>query len=120
MITLTEEAAVQVQALLQQQEMPEHGLRIFVQGGGCSGLQYGLAFENTTQEDDVVVEEKGIRLFVDPFSAQYLQGASIDYQEGPTGSGFRIDNPNAPTGCGCGSSSSCCEDGGDGTGSCCG
>ena len=94
---------------------------LVAQPQNCEGwLQYGLAFENTTQEDDVVVEEKGIRLFVDPFSAQYLQGASIDYQEGPTGSGFRIDNPNAPTGGCCGSSSSCCEGGGDGTGSCCG
>lgn len=120
MITLTEKAADQVQNLLQQQELAEHGLRIFVQGGGCSGLQYGLAYETTTHEGDVVVEEKGIRLFVDPFSAQYLQGASIDYEEGPMGSGFRIDNPNAPAGGCCGSSSSCCEGGGDGTGGCCG
>jgi iron-sulfur cluster assembly accessory protein len=104
MITMTNQAASQLQSLLLEQELPQHGLRVFVQGGGCAGLQYGMAFENASREGDTVLEVKGVRLFVDPFSAQYLEGACIDYQDTLTGSGFRVDNPNAIVSCACGSS----------------
>jgi len=104
MITMTNQAANQLQSLFLEQNLPEHGLRVFVQGGGCAGLQYGMAFENDSREGDTVLEVKGVRLFVDPFSAQYLEGACIDYQDTLAGSGFRVDNPNAIASCACGSS----------------
>jgi len=104
MITLTDLAASQLQGLLQQKALPEQGLRIFVQGGGCAGLQYGMAYEGTSREGDVVVEVKGIRFFVDPFSAGYLEGACIDYQDTLLGTGFRVENPNAVATCACGTS----------------
>jgi iron-sulfur cluster assembly protein len=104
MITLTDLAAGQLRSLLQQKSLLEHGLRIFVHGGGCAGLQYGMAFENTKQEGDTVLEVKGVRLFVDRFSADYLEGACIDYEDTPMGSGFRVDNPNAIATCACGTS----------------
>jgi iron-sulfur cluster assembly protein len=104
MITLTDLAASRLQTMLNEQALPDAGLRIFVQGGGCAGLQYGMAFENTTREDDKVVETKGLRLYVDAFSAQYLEGASIDYQDTLMGGGFRVENPNAAAQCACGTS----------------
>lgn len=104
MITLTDDAANQLQHLLTQEDLAHHGLRVFVQGGGCAGLQYGLAFEDTSREGDTVLEVKGIRLFVDSFSAHYLEGASVDYEDSLMGSGFRVDNPNAVASCACGSS----------------
>jgi iron-sulfur cluster assembly accessory protein len=102
MITLTNLAASQLQTLFQQETATGHGLRIFVQGGGCAGLQYGMAFEDTAREGDTVVETRGIRLFVDPFSARHLEGACIDYQDSAMGAGFRVDNPNATVACACG------------------
>lgn len=104
MITLTDLAADQLRTLLEQKGSSGHGLRILVQGGGCAGLQYGLLYENTAREDDTVVEVKGVRMFVDPFSAIYLEGACIDYQDTLMGTGFRVDNPNAIASCACGSS----------------
>jgi iron-sulfur cluster assembly accessory protein len=104
MITLTDLAAGQLKNLLQQKSLLEHGLRVFVHGGGCAGLQYGMAFEDTKQEGDMVLEVKGVRLFVDRFSADYLEGACIDYEDTPMGSGFRVDNPNAIATCACGTS----------------
>ena len=104
MLELTDLAASQLQNLFQEQNLSEHGLRVFVPGGGCAGLQYGMAFEDATREGDTVVETKGVRLFVDPFSAQYLEGACIDYQDTLMGTGFRVDNPNAIASCACGSS----------------
>lgn len=104
MIALTDLAATHLRTMLQERNLPDHGLRVFVQGGGCAGLQYGMAFEPTTREGDTVVEVKGVRLFVDPLSAVYLEGASIDYQDTLMGSGFRVDNPNAMVVCACGSS----------------
>lgn len=104
MISVTNLAASQLQSLLEQRNQPDHGLRIFVQGGGCAGLQYGMAYEDTAQEGDTIMEVKGIRLFVDPFSIRYLEGARIDYQDTLTGTGFRVDNPNAITSCACGTS----------------
>jgi iron-sulfur cluster assembly accessory protein len=102
MITLTELAASQLRSLLEQKDLRDHGLRIFVQGGGCAGLQYGMAYENAAREGDMVVETQGIRLFVDPFSAPYLHGACIDFQDTLMGTGFQVDNPNAIASCACG------------------
>ena len=102
MITLTDLAANRLQDLFQQTGLAAHGLRVFVQGGGCAGLQYGMAFEDTAREGDTVVETRGVRLFVDPFSARYLEGACIDYQDRLMGAGFRVDNPNAIVSCACG------------------
>jgi iron-sulfur cluster assembly protein len=102
MLTLTDLAAHQLQVLLLKKDLPEHGLRIFVHGGGCAGLQYGMAYENTGREGDIIVEAQGVRLYVDPFSARYLDGASIDYQQTVTGTGFRVENPNAAGTCACG------------------
>lgn len=104
MITLTDVAADRLQNLLRHETRPDQGLRIFVQAGGCAGLQYGMSYENAMREDDTVVEVKGVRLFVDPFSARFLQGACIDYQDTLMGTGFRVDNPNAIASCACGTS----------------
>ncbi|HUF66237.1 MAG TPA: iron-sulfur cluster assembly accessory protein [Gemmatimonadaceae bacterium] len=84
---------------------PEQGgLRVSVQPGGCSGFKYSLVIEDSTAEDDVVLEQEGFKVFVDPFSAQYLSGVTIDYVSSMQGSGFTFSNPNATGGCGCGSS----------------
>jgi iron-sulfur cluster assembly protein len=104
MITLTELAASRLLDMLHEQDLPGHGLRVFVQGGGCAGLQYSMAFEETPKEDDVLVADKGVRLFVDPFSARFLEGARIDFQDSLMGAGFRVDNPNAVAVCACGTS----------------
>lgn len=84
---------------------PEQGgLRVSVQPGGCSGFKYSLVIEDSTAEDDVVLEQDGFKVFVDPFSAQYLSGVTIDYVSSMQGSGFTFSNPNSTGGCGCGSS----------------
>jgi iron-sulfur cluster assembly protein len=104
MIILTDLAARQLHNLLQQKDLPDHGLRIFVQGGGCAGLQYGIAYEDSSREGDEVLEVKGVRLYVDPFSSRFLEGARIDYQDTGLATGFRVDNPNAIATCACGTS----------------
>ena len=104
MITLTGTAAKQLLGLLAQNGLSDHGLRITVQAGGCAGLQYGLRYEGTARKDDLVLEEKGVRFFIDPFSAQFLTGACVDYQDTIMGTGFRVDNPNAVASCACGTS----------------
>jgi iron-sulfur cluster assembly accessory protein len=104
MITLTDMAVSHLQGLLQQRSQLDQGLRIFVQGGGCAGLQYGMTYEDTSREGDTVVEVKGIRLFIDPFSAGYLEGVCIDFQDTLLGTGFRVENPNAVATCACGTS----------------
>jgi iron-sulfur cluster assembly accessory protein len=104
MITLTKAAVSQLQDMLDQKELADHGLRIFVQGGGCAGLQYGMLYEDKAQEGDTVLDIEGVRLFIDSLSATYLEGACIDYQETMLGTGFRVDNPNAVASCACGSS----------------
>ena len=103
MLTVTETAANRV-AELMQEEADVTALRIFVQGGGCSGFQYGFAWDADVNEDDFVVEQKSVRFLVDAMSMQYLQGATIDYKETFEGNNFVIVNPNAETTCGCGSS----------------
>lgn len=104
-ITVTSTAAAEVQKFMQEQGATDGaGLRVAVLPGGCSGFQYGLNIEDEAQEDDEILEANGIRLFVDPFSGQYLDGVEIDYVTTMMGSGFTFKNPNATGGCGCGSS----------------
>src|SRR5512134_3904324 len=103
-VNLTPLAASKVKAILAERNLPDHGLRVFVAGGGCSGMQYGMALEAAPREFDHVVESGGVRLYVDPTSMMYLSGASIDYVDNLMGGGFRIDNPNAVSTCGCGHS----------------
>ena len=104
MLTITETAGSKVFELLQEQSEQPSGLRIFVQGGGCSGFQYGFAFETDIAEDDFIIEQSGVKFIVDAMSMQYLQGATVDYHEDFEGASFAISNPNAQTSCGCGSS----------------
>ena len=103
-ITLTESAADMVRNLLVQKNVPDHGLRVFVSGGGCSGMQYGMALEKEARPYDHVIEKDGIKLFIDPTSMMYLTGSTVDYEDNLMGGGFRIDNPNATSTCGCGHS----------------
>jgi len=102
MITITENTAAKVAELMQEENV--NLLRIFVQGGGCSGMQYGFAWEEAQQDDDFLIEQGDVKFVVDSMSMQYLQGATIDYKETFEGSNFVINNPNAETSCGCGSS----------------
>ena len=103
-IQMTEAAVKMVQDLLEQKNVPDHGLRVFVSGGGCSGMQYGMALEGEPRAYDNVVETRGIRVFIDPTSMMYLSGATIDYVDSLMGGGFSIENPNAVSSCGCGHS----------------
>ncbi|HBP28612.1 iron-sulfur cluster insertion protein ErpA [Advenella sp. S44] len=103
-LLFTEAAATKVKDLLIEEGNPELKLRVFVQGGGCSGFQYGFTFDEVINEDDTTIDKSGVQLLVDPMSFQYLVGAEIDYKEDIEGSQFVIRNPNATTTCGCGSS----------------
>lgn len=103
-ISLLPAAADKVRALLAERNLVGHGLRVFVAGGGCSGMQYGMAIEREAGEFDSVFEHEGVKVFVDPTSMMYLVGCSIDYVDNLMGGGFRIDNPNAVASCGCGHS----------------
>ena len=104
-INLTPAAVSTVQEFIEEQGAAEGaGLRVAVLPGGCSGFQYGLNIEDSPESDDEVLELGGLKLFVDPFSAQYLEGVEIDYVTTMMGSGFTFKNPNAAGGCGCGSS----------------
>lgn len=105
-VTLTEKAAVKVKEIIEarpEEEKDQLALRLFVKGGGCSGLSYGLALD-VPASDDHVIEMNGIKLLVDPESAMFVQGSEIDYKEALMGGGFSINNPNAVRTCGCGSS----------------
>jgi iron-sulfur cluster insertion protein len=103
-LTFTESAAAKVADLIAEEGNPDLKLRVFVQGGGCSGFQYGFTFDEIANEDDMVVEKGGVQLLIDSMSFQYLVGAEIDYKEDLTGSQFVIRNPGASSTCGCGSS----------------
>ena len=103
-ISVTEDAALKVRSLLHDQGKQDHVLRVYIQGGGCSGFQYGFDFEPTPASDDLIVERDGIRVAVDPMSFQYLMGSELDYREDLEGARFVVNNPNATTTCGCGSS----------------
>ena len=104
LLTITPKAAEKVHAFMKEEaEKPEY-LRIYVQGGGCSGLSYGVSFEQKAEEDDVVLEENGVKMLVDSYSQEYLKGANVDYIESLMGAGFKINNPNVTKSCSCGSS----------------
>ena len=106
MINVTPMAAEKISELPVEEKKPNAGLRVFVQGGGCSGFQYGLMIEEGegATDADQTIESHGIRLFVDPISVRYLKGAEVDFVDTVTGGGFTIRNPNAKSTCGCGSS----------------
>ncbi len=104
MLKLTPTAIKAVSRFISSAADPVAGLRIHVQGGGCSGLQYGMKLEAEKAEDDVVVEIDGITLLVDPYSAPMLDGVTVDFVDSLTGSGFKFENPNATAGCACGQS----------------
>ena len=103
-IVFTDSAAGKVADLIAEEGNPDLKLRVFVQGGGCSGFQYGFTFDEEVAEDDTTMEKNGVQLLIDPMSYQYLVGAEIDYTDGLEGSQFVIRNPNASSTCGCGSS----------------
>lgn len=100
----TDSAASKVKQLIDEEGNPALKLRVFVQGGGCSGFQYGFTFDEEVGEDDTVMDKNGVQLLVDAMSYQYLVGAEIDYKDDLSGAQFVIKNPNASTSCGCGSS----------------
>lgn len=105
MINVSETAASKIHALLVEEQKTGGGLRVYVQGGGCSGFQYGMMIEENGQgAGDQVFEAHGIKLYVDPISIQYLKNAEVDFVDSVTGGGFTIKNPNATSTCGCGSS----------------
>lgn len=103
-VHLTDTAAATVRNLLIQKNVPDYGLRVFVAGGGCSGMQYGMALEAEPRNYDHVIEHEGVKIFIDPTSMMYLDQATIDYVDSIMGGGFKIENPNAVTTCGCGTS----------------
>jgi len=103
-LVFTDAAARKVGDLIRGEGNPNLKLRVFVQGGGCSGLQYGFEFDEQIQDGDTCVENQGVQLLIDPMSVQYLGGAEIDFRDGLEGAQFVIRNPNAATTCGCGSS----------------
>lgn len=104
MISITQRAADKVNEISTAEDLAGQGLRLRVVGGGCAGFSYDLYFEDKPTELDETFEEKGIKLFIDPLSYQYLEGTEIDYVEGLHGSGFKFGNPNVKSTCGCGSS----------------
>ena len=104
MIEITNNAILKIADLLAEENNPKLMLRTFVQGGGCSGFQYGFTFDEEQNEDDFVIHKAGMTLLIDSMSMQYLQGATVDYKEDLNGSSFSIKNPNAQSTCGCGSS----------------
>jgi len=103
-LVFTSAAAEKVGQLIAQEGNPLLKLRVYIQGGGCSGFQYGFTFDEEIQDGDTEIDKLGVKLLVDPLSVQYLLGAEIDYREDLTGAQFIIRNPNATTTCGCGSS----------------
>ena len=103
-LVFTDAAAAKVKELIDEEGNPALKLRVFVQGGGCSGFQYGFTFDEDVNEDDTQLDKNGVQLLIDAMSYQYLVGAEIDYKEGLEGAQFVIKNPNATSTCGCGSS----------------
>lgn len=112
MINLTEQASQQLKTIMQQQGLDDLGLRVFVSPGGCSGFNYGMQFEDTALDGDAVESHEGIQLYVDEFSAQYLEGAEIDFVNELMGGGFTVHNPNAISSCSCGQSFTSAQGGG--------
>ena len=104
LLVFTDNAANKVKQLIAEEGNDQLKLRVFITGGGCSGFQYGFTFDENQQDGDTIVENSGVTLLVDPMSFQYLVGAEVDYKEDLSGAQFTINNPNATTTCGCGSS----------------
>jgi len=102
MITITDSAVTRLKDILAEENNPALKLRVFVQGGGCSGFQYGFTLDEEQSEDDWEIEAQDVKVLIDSMSGGYLQGATIDYQDDQYGSAFSIKNPNAVTTCGCG------------------
>ncbi|HET9919843.1 MAG TPA: iron-sulfur cluster insertion protein ErpA [Ktedonobacteraceae bacterium] len=111
-MSMTPTAVEKVQELLTQENDPSLGLRIFVAGGGCSGLQYGMTLDEE-QEGDTTIPEGGFRVFVDEMSLEYIKGSQVDYVDSLMGAGFTVNNPNAVSSCGCGHSFRTSEGGGE-------
>lgn len=103
-LVFTDAAVNKVKSLLEEEQNDKLKLRVYITGGGCAGFSYGFTFDENMADDDAVVERDGVMLVVDPMSYQYLAGSEVDYREGLQGSQFVINNPNATTTCGCGSS----------------
>ena len=103
-IQFTDAAATKVLALITDEENPALKLRVYVTGGGCSGFQYGFTFDEKVNDGDLTIDKNGVTMVVEPMSLQYLMGGVVDYTEGLQGSRFTVQNPNATTTCGCGSS----------------
>jgi len=104
MIHVTDKAADQIRTIMQKEGLLDHGLRVAVIGGGCSGMSYKLAFEKAPAGEDKIYEEKGVRIFVDGKSHLFLNGTTLDFSDGLNGTGFSFTNPNAKSTCGCGTS----------------
>ena len=103
-IVLTDKAVEMVKDAMEREGLAGYGIRVGVQGGGCSGFQYSMDFEEKAKDGDVTLEQAGVKLYVDSMSSMYLQGVTIDYVQGLQGAGFKFNNPNAKNTCGCGSS----------------
>ncbi len=104
MIHVTDKAAEQIKSIMRKEGLLDHGLRVAVMGGGCSGMSYKLAFEKEPSQGDKVYEEKGVRIFVDGKSYVFLNETTLDFSDGLNGTGFSFNNPNAKSTCGCGTS----------------
>jgi len=107
MINLTESAAIAIKKFIESSEKTVEGLRISVQGGGCSGFQYGLSLEDSVSDSDVIIDNAGLKVLIDPESATLLEGITVDFVDSINGAGFKFENPNATASCGCGNSFSC-------------
>ena len=103
-LIFTDSCCTKVADLIAEENNPDLKLRVFVNGGGCSGFQYGFTFDDKVNEGDLTIEKAGVQLVIDPMSLQYLIGGTVDYTEGLEGSRFVVNNPNATSTCGCGSS----------------
>lgn len=119
-INLTPAAAQAVTDLLQKRNLEGYALRVFVQGGGCSGFQYGMALDNNIRDADLKFAYHGVQVIVDEVSIDYLRGATVDFEDNLMGGGFKIENPNAVSACGCGSSFRTKDSGADASGGGCG
>ncbi len=104
LVTVSAKAAEKIKEFMSDEAEKPQFLRVYVQGGGCSGLSYGMGFEKAAEEDDTIIEENGVKILIDSYSQDHLKGANVDYIESLMGSGFKINNPNVTKSCSCGSS----------------
>ena len=103
-VTLTDKAANKVKLLLEKESKQDYGLRVGVVAGGCSSYTYDIGLEKAPKENDIVIEEKGVKIFINPESIAFMKGSTVDYLDTLTNAGFKINNPNVKTSCGCGHS----------------